>query len=61
LDNIKNLESALRYELNNHEYIYTHDPSDALSALGLDLDTLTDEQRLALKRAAKKHIENTEA
>ncbi len=28
---------AIRYELNNHEFCYTGDPSDAMRALGLDL------------------------
>jgi hypothetical protein len=38
MDSFKNddfLLGALVYELNNHEYCYTHDPADALKALRL--------------------------
>lgn len=38
------LIEALAYELNNHEYIITYDPTDALNALGLkkeDIDQNT--------------------
>ncbi len=31
----KELIKALAYELNNHEYDYTHDPTDAIESLGL--------------------------
>ena len=32
------LIDALAYELNNHEYDYTHDPEPALKTLGISLD-----------------------
>lgn len=36
----ENLYKALVYELNNHEYGYTHDESDALCALGFEPDEI---------------------
>jgi hypothetical protein len=36
--NKKNLLDALIYELNNHEYVITGNPQDALNALGLTLE-----------------------
>lgn len=34
----KRLYESLVYELNNHEFCITHDPKDALNALGLDIN-----------------------
>lgn len=39
----RRLIDALIYELNNHEYCYTSDPTDALEALGLTEDTVPSE------------------
>ena len=47
----KFLLEALTYELRNHEYAVTYDPSDALNALGLrkeDVDPKVMKQALAL-------------
>lgn len=46
-----NLVNALEYELANHEYCITYDPSDTLAALDLDLDE-------RVKRLLTKAIEN---
>ncbi|KKM62621.1 hypothetical protein LCGC14_1519900 [marine sediment metagenome] len=46
----KKLVDALVYELNNHEYGYTYDPSSALEALGLTVESV--EPKL-LKKACK--------
>ena len=32
------LIEAIRYELGNHEYSYTHDPTDAIECLDLDMN-----------------------
>ena len=39
----------IRYELFNHEYGYTIDPTDALNALGLKYSTLTKKEKAVLK------------
>lgn len=43
------------YELSNHEYIYTHDVTDTLNALGLTVDEVKNDKRLidALQKACK--------
>ena len=52
----KTLIGALVYELANHEYGYTGDPSDALSALGLTVDTVDPKvMKKAMKKAIKKY------
>ena len=44
------LTDAIKYELANHEFGYTGDPSDALDVLGI---TLKDERIIACFKAAK--------
>lgn len=47
------LIEALAYELNNHEYIITYDPTDALNALGLkkeDIDQSTLKKAIQLAK-----------
>ena len=39
----KNLISALAYELSNHEYCITYDPTDALNALDLSIKDISPE------------------
>lgn len=43
------------YELSNHEYGYTRDPSDALDALGISWNRLENDERLlrGFKKACK--------
>ncbi len=46
IESLKNddfLLNALVYELNNHEYCYTHDPTDALGALQLKREDIKPE------------------
>jgi hypothetical protein len=45
------LQSAIVYELGNHEYCITYDTSAALSALGLEIDT---ERKERILEEAKK-------
>lgn len=45
------LTAALEYELANHEYGYTYDPTDALDCFGLELDSLTDREMACLTEA----------
>ena len=40
------------YELGNHEYIITYDPSDTLDCFGLDIEKINNDERL--KRIFKK-------
>ena len=47
----KRLLDALIYELNNHEYCYTGDPTEALAALDLTRETVPQD---ILKEAIKK-------
>jgi hypothetical protein len=46
---------AIRYELDNHEYGYTGDPSDALEALGLprSISELDDRMKSLFSKATK--------
>lgn len=48
----KLLVDALCYELRNHEYCITGDPSDALSALDLTVESV---DKKVLKKALKEH------
>ena len=52
------LTDAIRYELGNHEYCITYNPSDAMDALGLSLD----DERTAecFKAARKQYLEHSE-
>lgn len=51
----KELLAALIYELNNHEYCYTGDPTDALAALDLTRETVpADILKEAIKQCHKK-------
>lgn len=47
----KKLLAALIYELNNHEYCFTSDPTDALEVLGYTIETIP---RDILKEAISK-------
>ena len=51
--NEEETKNAMRYELNNHEYSYTYDEEDALSALGLTIEEVEGSEMLsrALKQA----------
>ena len=48
------------YELSNHEYVITHDVQDALDALGVDIEEVEKEPRLAhgLELAKKRQFED---
>ena len=48
------------YELSNHEYVITHDVQDALDALGIDIEEVEKEPRLAhgLELAKKRQFED---
>lgn len=48
----KNLIDSLVFELANHEYCFTLDPSDALAAIGESLETVS---RKALLKAIKRY------
>lgn len=54
----ENLKDAMVYELENHEFCYTGEVEDTLEALGLSLDTITEEQKNILKEAIKTVREN---
>ena len=49
----KNLIQALVYELGNHEYCITYDPTDALSALDLTKETIP---AAVLKKAVNEYL-----
>ena len=51
-----NLKEAFYYELNNHEYYITRDISDTLSALDLDYEELSIEQKEILQQAINEYI-----
>jgi hypothetical protein len=55
----ENFYSAALYELNNHEYGYTGDNSDALDALGYEMKDLSPMQKTALRRAQDYIMANT--
>lgn len=50
--NHKDLLEAITYELRNHEYCITYDVTDALEALGLDLDDVPADILSKAKKAA---------
>ena len=50
--NHKGLLEALTYELRNHEYGYTYDVTDALEALGLDVEDVPADLLEKAKKAA---------
>jgi len=52
----KFLFSAFRYELSNHEYCITYDETDALNALGLDYNTLNEEELKVFERAKTAYL-----
>jgi hypothetical protein len=47
LDDDNYVLQGLLYELGNHEYCITGDPSDAAAALGLDIDYVEQDSRLS--------------
>ena len=50
----RNLINAIKAEMYNHEYAYTREPEDTLSALGRDADAFSDERfSKAWKQAEK--------
>lgn len=56
------LTEAIRYELGNHEYGYTGDPTtDALRALGYDLDTITERERACFEVARDQAWKDSES
>ncbi len=50
---------AFVYELQNHEFSYTHDVTDTLDCLGLTYDKLTPVQAVALQRAKIYVLQNS--
>lgn len=50
------LKDALIYELGNHEFCITYDYDDALEALDLDINTMTEEQKEILKQAKNEYL-----
>jgi len=57
LKNPENLKNALVYELGNHEFCISYDDSEALESLGLDFESMTDDQRKTLKEAKKQYLD----
>jgi aspartyl-tRNA synthetase len=55
--------SAFRYELSNHEYVYTHDKISVLSCLGLSTEHLENSEMLQkeFEKAVNDYLENVEA
>ena len=51
-----NLQSALEYELANHEYCITYDETDTIYALNLDIDC--DRVRRILAKAKQSYLAN---
>lgn len=51
---------AIKYELANHEYCYSHEPDEALEALGLSLEDKRTVRlfKIAKERYIKKAIDN---
>jgi hypothetical protein len=48
----KELLEALKYELMNHEYCITYDPTEALNKLGLTIETVDQDILKQAKKAA---------
>lgn len=57
LKNEKNLLDAFKYELANHEYCITFDETQALEALGLTMDGLSELQKAILQQAKVEYLE----
>jgi len=55
----ENLTDALRYELGNHEFCITGDPSEACHTLGIDPYNLSDREKTCLKKAMEEENDNT--
>lgn len=49
----RNLIDSLVYELENHEFVITMDPTSAVESLGLDMKTI---DKKILAKAIKKHL-----
>lgn len=58
MQNDEFLIDALRYELSNHEFGLTHDPSEALAALELELDD--DRKKRCFEIARNQYLEEFE-
>ena len=56
----KQMYDAFVYELGNHEYGYTYDPSDTLSIFGLDYKTLNDRERRIFIQAKNDYLSTFE-
>lgn len=54
------LYTAFRYELNNHEYCYTHDPAATFQSLGLKAEDVENDPRISkiFERAKKDYLHN---
>lgn len=60
--NEEETKNAMRYELSNHEYSYTYDEEDALSALGLTTEEVEENEMFAraLKRAKSECLRDSD-
>jgi len=56
----ENFIDAIKYELSNHEYGYTHDLEPALEALGLIYNELSNKQKELVEKARKEHLEESD-
>lgn len=56
-DDEETFRKMIRYELSNHEACITCDYTDALSALGMSFDRLSDDKKQIVKEELKKQIE----
>ena len=55
--NDKDLYDAFIYELENHEYAYTHDETDTLQSLNFEsYEDLTDRQKTIFEKAKTKYL-----
>lgn len=60
-ENDQFLQSAIEYELGNHEYVITYDLEPTLSALGYSIDVLQDERfKNILEKAKKNYLKSME-
>lgn len=59
LEDYDNLKQAFEYELGNHEFCYTYDPTDTLRSLGFTYDDILHKPMVekAFNEAKKKYLE----
>ena len=58
LSDPENFAEALKCELSNHEYQFAEDPEPALSALGLDLNTMNADDKKMVVRVCQDYMQD---